>query len=89
MQKFAKSSSGKTIIVTENVFNALGLPISRKTGLIRPQEDADLDTIISHLEAGDVKYVFQDKPATNGIYEMDYAGEVESTVNSGGELQTA
>lgn len=91
MRKYQLSASGKSVIVTENVFNALGLPISRKTGIIRPQEGADMEAIVAHLEAGDVNYKFQDKPQSNGIYEMDYVDEVAATnpATAGKELETA
>jgi hypothetical protein len=89
---FRVSASGKTIIVQENSYNALGLPTSLKTGIIRPKEGADMQAIISHLEAGDVRYEFKVEPAANGIYEMDYVGAAVTTpapVVGAEQLETA
>lgn len=74
---FMKSTSGKTVIVREIDYDVLGLPTTSKTGVIRPKEGSDLDAIISHLEAGDVKFEFgpvQNKD--NGLYEMVREGVV-------------
>lgn len=75
---FMKSTSGKTVIVREIAYDVLGLPMpNSRTGVIRPKEGSDLDAIISHLEAGDVKFEFgpvQNKD--NGLYEMVREGVV-------------
>lgn len=83
--EFRKSQSGKTIIVTDNQYNALGLPTSLKTGVIRPKEGSDLDLIINHLQAGDFKYEFGTQ-AANGIYEMEFSSGVAVSAEA---LETA
>ena len=68
---YVKSKSGATILVRETEYDALGLPVNNRLGVIRPKEGSDLDLIINALEGGEVEFEFSEvQNKDNGIYEM-------------------
>jgi hypothetical protein len=83
---YQKSTSGKSIVVREETYNALGLPTSRKTGIIRVKEGSDLDLILNHPEELDHYQFSKVQNKDNGLFEMEYA---VATPVPAGEIETA
>lgn len=68
---YRKSSSGKSILVSQSEFDEFGLPLSNKLGVIRPKEGSDVDMLVGMLQGGKVRFDFSDvQNKDNGIYEM-------------------